>query len=355
MRRSAGASSSARRRSARCATPIPRRTWRSRTRSRAGTVSTSAIAAASCAREVTRSRRSRASGCWRSCSGVAVRSGWSSNSASRSLSCRKPISSSGLTVRTRSFGGSASSGRRSSPRDRSTSGSAPTTSSTRSRSPSARPSTGSSTCTRTRTTRACPRSSSSVPSRRCGLAPGTRTCRKKRAWRTASSCSRAISAAASCSRTDRSGSTSRRSRTRLAPRTRRSPRRRGAHGALLDRVGHQARDGGLDRARERARAAGLGRRCGTARLRAGAWAGRGADAGRGQRERRLLPASRELYASRADPVRVQPADAQRPDHARDAGDPRPALHACARRLVRRFSGRSAAGVLSLRAPRRPVR
>ena len=78
----------------------------------------------------------------------------------------------------------------------------------------------------------------------------------------------------------------------LARRTGRAPRRRGPHRALLDRVRHQARDGGLDRAGKRARAAGLGRRRGAPRLRARARAGRRADAGSGQRERRLLPARR---------------------------------------------------------------
>src|SRR5919106_1034055 len=66
-RRSAGASSSPRRRWARCATPTRRRTFGSPTRSPAGRLSTSATAAGCCGPAVTPSRPSRGSCCCRSC------------------------------------------------------------------------------------------------------------------------------------------------------------------------------------------------------------------------------------------------------------------------------------------------
>ena len=141
----------------------------------------------------------------------------------------------------------------------------------------------------------------------------------------------------------------------LAWRERRHARRRGAHGALLDRLRHEARDGGLDRARSRARAAALGRRGRARRLRARARAARRADAGGGERERRVLRAHRELLAPRADPVRVQPDHAERPDHARDARRARPAVHARARLVARRAGRLAAARVLAVRAAWRPVR
>ena len=105
---------------------------------------------------------------------------------------------------------SASSARPSSRRAASTSGSGPTSSSTPSRSSSARPSTGSSRCTPTRSTSARARSSSSAP-RRPGAGPASTSSTRTRASRSASGCSPATSRATSCSRTARSGSTSRRS------------------------------------------------------------------------------------------------------------------------------------------------
>ena len=91
------------------------------------------------------------------------------------------------------------------------------------------------------------------------------------------------------------------------------------------------------------------------RLRAGARAVRAAHAGRGQRECRVLRADRELLVPRTDPVRFQPADPERADHACDARCARPAVHARAGRVVRRTRRLSAAGVLAVRAARRAVR
>ena len=202
----------------------------------------------------------------------------------------------------------------------------------------------------TRATRAACPVHRRVSPRETWLGAGHEDMSEEETWRTASSCSRAISAAAAVLEPLGLARLPEGDEQGLARRTRRAPRC-GPHRALLDRVGHQARDGGLDCARERAGAAGLGRRGGTARLRAGAWAG-GADAG-GRRERRLLPASRELYASRADPVRVQPPDPQRQDHAREPGDPRPTVHA--RSTPGSAVPRSRRRRSLLRAPRRPVR
>ena len=70
------------------------------------------------------------------------------------------------------------------------------------------------------------------------------------------------------------------------------------------------------------------------RLRARAPAGRRAHAGGGARERDVLRERRALRGVRADRVRVQPADAERADHAREPHRARPAVHAGARRLVR---------------------
>ena len=56
---------------------------------------------------------------------------------------------------------------------------------------------------------------------------------------------------------------------------------------------------------------------------------------------------RELLASRADPVRVQPHNAGRPDHACDARRARPSVHARARLLARRPSRLATAGVLAV--------
>ena len=141
----------------------------------------------------------------------------------------------------------------------------------------------------------------------------------------------------------------------LARRSGRPRRRCRSHGAFLDRVRHQAGDGGLDRAGELARPARLGRRGRARRLRARARARRRADAGGGERERRVLRADRELRGDGADPVRLQPADAERPDHAREPGDPRPAVHALAGRVVRGDAGRAAARVRAAGAARRTVR
>ncbi len=119
----------------------------------------------------------------------------------------------------------------------------------------------------------------------------------------------------------------------LAPRPNGAPGRRRAHRPLLDRLGHEARHGGRDRAQGRARAPRLGRRGRARRLRARASARRGADAAGRQRERRLLRPGGELPQPGADPVRLQPAHAKRPHQPREPHRPRPGLHAHARFLV----------------------
>ena len=133
------------------------------------------------------------------------------------------------------------------------------------------------------------------------------------------------------------------------------PRRRGAHGALLDRLRDEARDGGLDLAGGRTGQAALGPGGRVRRLRARARAVRRAHAGRRERERRLLRAHRELLAPRADPVRLQPDHAGRAHHARDARGARPAVHARARRLAGRAGRFAASCVLAVRAARRALR
>ena len=134
----------------------------------------------------------------------------------------------------------------------------------------------------------------------------------------------------------------------LARRAGRAPRRRGAHRALLDRVGDEAGDGGRDRARERARAARLGGRAGARRLRARADACGGAHAGRGQRQRGVLRADGDLRGDGAAAVRLQPAHAQRADYAREPRDPGSAVRSDAGFVVRREGGFAAARLLAFR-------
>ena len=86
-------------------------------------------------------------------------------------------------------------------------------------------------------------------------------------------------------------------------------------------------DGGRDRARERARAARLGGRAGARGLRARADACGGAHAGRGQRQRGVLRADGHLRGDGAAAVRLQPAHAQRADHAHEPRDPGSAVRA----------------------------
>ena len=121
----------------------------------------------------------------------------------------------------------------------------------------------------------------------------------------------------------------------LAPRQRRAARRRRPHRALLDRLGHEARDGGRDRARAGVPAPPARPRARARRLRARAPARRRAlPAGR-RRERRLLLARGALRAHGPDAVRVQPAHAQRPRHPREPRAARPAVRPRARRVVPR--------------------
>ena len=102
----------------------------------------------------------------------------------------------------------------------------------------------------------------------------------------------------------------------LAPRERRAARRRRAHRALLDRLGHEARDGGRDRARVGVPRAGATTSGGARGLRGRAPADR--RVARSARRRAASSGSRASSATWARTprhVRVQPAHAQPPDHA----------------------------------------
>ena len=111
----------------------------------------------------------------------------------------------------------------------------------------------------------------------------------------------------------------------VAPRERRPARRRRAHGALLDRFGHEARDGGRDRARVGVPRARLRRRPRRARgLRGRAPAHRRVDPARGPGQPRVVRGHRALHGPGAADLRVQPADPQPPDHLHRAPAARPA-------------------------------
>ena len=91
-----------------------------------------------------------------------------------------------------------------------------------------------------------------------------------------------------CSRTARSGAASRPSATSAGTTATSCSRRRRAHRALLDRLGHQARDGGRDRARRRRCASHGDVADGARRLRGGAAAGGREPAARGAGEPRVV-------------------------------------------------------------------
>ena len=148
----------------------------------------------------------------------------------------------------------------------------------------------------------------------CGRARHAR--RPTSRWRSASGCSRGISTVTPADEQRRAsratpGSVRAGQQRALVRRQPRADRRRRAHGALLDRFGHEARARGRDRAGacarqrepERARARVRGVRGGAAH-RGAAAAERGAQQHRVVRERRALrePAARA--------VRLQPAHAQ---------------------------------------------
>ena len=120
----------------------------------------------------------------------------------------------------------------------------------------------------------------------------------------------------------------------LAPRQPRARRRRRAHRALLDRVGHQAGDGGLPRARGLpARAPGRPDRA--RRLRGRAPPGGRVDAARGPGVPRVVREHRHVHAQRARAVLLQPADPVPADHLRQPpGTGRGVRRARQRRLQR---------------------
>ena len=149
-----------------------------------------------------------------------------------------------------------------------------------------------------------------------------------------------------------------RAQRELAPRQRRAAGRRRPHRALLDRLGHEAGDGGRDRARAGVPAPPARPRARARGLRARAPAGRRAlPAGR-RRERRLLLARGALRAHGPDAVRLQPAHAQRSRHPRQPRAARPAVRARARRVVprgRAGCGHAAAAVRAVAGPAQPHR
>ncbi len=111
-----------------------------------------------------------------------------------------------------------------------------------------------------------------------------------------------------------------------------------AHGAFLDRLRHQARDGGFDRARARAGPArGRARGAGGVRGRAPA-AGR-VDPARRPDEPAMVRGDRALFRhARAAAVRRQPADPLAAHHPREFEAARSDVRAKTRPLVRRQGG-----------------
>ena len=181
---------------------------------------------------------------------------------------------------------------------RSTSGSAPTCASTPSRSSSRRTSTASSRCTPIPSTTG--RSTFIVECREDVVAQAGLDRRRRGAdRRVPRGAVRATSSTATgCSRTARCGRTSPPCATSVAPRERRAPRRRRAHRALLDRLGHEAGDGGRDRARGRLRRPAGRRPCPTRSpptRRSGR--PRWRDAARGADEPRVVREHRALHAT----------------------------------------------------------
>ena len=104
----------------------------------------------------------------------------------------------------------------------------------------------------------------------------------------------------------------------LAPRQRRAARRRRAHRALLDRLGHQARDGGRDRAGRGASAASTrrrARRCSRPTRRRARPRWRGCRARR-RRSLEWFENSAPLLRQRPAALHLQPDDAQQAHHLR---------------------------------------
>ena len=113
----------------------------------------------------------------------------------------------------------------------------------------------------------------------------------------------------------------------LAPRERRAARRRRPHGALLDRLGHQARHGGRDRPRGRLPRPRHRRRARRAGRLPGRALGRRAEAPEDAPSRARRGSSTSERYMRAAPaaVHVQPHDALQADHLRQPAARDPAL------------------------------
>ena len=136
----------------------------------------------------------------------------------------------------------------------------------------------------------------------------------------------------------------------LAPRQPRADRRRRAHRALLDRLRHQARDGGRDRARrpDRRQRGHPGR----ARRLPGGALDRGAEAAeRGPQPHALVRERRALHAARTLAVHLQPADRQPAHRPREPEAARPGLRRARRGEARRARGRDAAAAADVPAAR----
>ena len=135
-------------------------------------------------------------------------------------------------------------------------------------------------------------------------------------------------------------------------------RRRRAHGALLHRLGHQARARGRHRARPRRRRGRAGRpRARAGRLRGGARRRSGEDPERRAQLDRVVRERRPLHRVRGRAVRLQPADAQPAHFAREPAAARPRLRRADGALVRARRGRdgrarAAADVHAVHAARR---
>ena len=208
----------------------------------------------------------------------------------------------------------------------------------RSRSRSSRPSTAGSRRTPTNTT-ATPRRSSSRRPRRSGRRRASSGCRRRKGSRTASGSSRRGSTASALlsNATHLRGSAIWIRFPRVVCRTwvhwtrstdARVPvvliGRRRAHRAFLDRLGHQARARGRDRAGARDRRASR-----TANRRSRAYEARALGRGAEDPERRaqlhrMVRERRALHGVRGAAVRLQPADAQPADFAREPAPARSA-------------------------------
>ncbi len=128
----------------------------------------------------------------------------------------------------------------------------------------------------------------------------------------------------------------------LATRQRRADRGRRPHRALLDRVRHEAGDGGRDRARRRARPGVRPRRCAEG-VRGGAPGGRGEHPARRSGEPGVVRGARPVPRAGTAAVRVRAAHQVAPDHVREPAGAGRAVHRRAGRVVRRHGQRTGRG------------